>query len=141
MTPPAQLDETVRRDSSATLRAVFLYNGIMEDAVPAPGHRRGGGRRWPTAGEEAAIIATVRDALREGCDIRALRCLLLRALTMDPGRPAYPAMRTALVAGVPHVGFRCPECQEVTHAGALARQGVCVRCGAVTGEWYPQGRP
>lgn len=132
-------EATVRLDALA-IRAAVVYDAAVGQARHEPPRRRrtNTGRRWPDEAQRAALIATVRSALAEGLDGRALRSLMSRALTMDPTRPAYAAMRAALATSVPQVGFVCPVCQQTTASGAQARAGWCTHCLKETGgEWYP----
>lgn len=137
----ARAENTVRLDANA-LRAAFAVDRAVEVAQHQPPRRRRDSnvsRRWPTAEERTALISTVGAAMREGYGLDALRSLMQRALTMDPARPAYPAMREVLAGTVPQVGFVCPECQQTTPSGVQAKIGWCTHCLKETGgEWYPR---
>lgn len=134
-------ESTVRLDAEA-LRAAFAVDKAVDVAQHQPPRRRRDSnisRRWLTAEERTALISTVGAAMHEGYQLDALRSLMQRALTMDPTRPAYPAMRAVLADAAPQVGFICPQCQQTTPSGVQAKFGWCTYCLKETGgEWYPR---
>jgi hypothetical protein len=113
----------------------LAHEVLVRALAAAPLHRH------PTGLHYAALVATVREALRVG-GWRApdlAQCLSRSRWDTDQTRPSYVLLRERLTRLAPAAGYWCPQCQNHTVTSKNVRPervaaGWCATCRSHTGD-------